>query len=90
MSAKATTATVTNIGNIDIKEPYKKYVENFYVTLSMSKGQNMKVGICSYNGVLTFTYSTNLVNTSIQKRFFQIVSKAGVDVGIETNGAYYE
>lgn len=90
LSAKATTATVTNIGNIDIKEPYKKYVENFYVTLSMSKGQNMKVGICSYNGVLTFTYSTNLVNTSIQKRFFQIVSKAGVDVGIETNGAYYE
>ena len=90
MSAKATTATITNIGNIDIKEPYRKYVENFYVILSMSKGQNIKAGVCSYNGVLTFTFSTNLISTAIQKRFFQIISKNGVDVGIETNGAYYE
>ena len=90
LSAKATSATVTNIGNIDIKEPYRKYIENFYVILSMSKGQNMKAGVCSYNGILTFTFSTNLINTSIQKRFFQIIAKDEVNVGIETNDAYYE
>lgn len=90
ISAKATSATITNIGNVELAKPYQKYVENFYVTLSMSKGQNMKVGVCSYNGILTFTYSTNLMDTSIQKRFFQTVAKNGVDVGIETNGAYYE
>ncbi len=90
MSAKATTATITNIGNIDLKEPYRKYVENFYTILSMSKGQNIKAGICSYNGILTLTFSTCLVNTTIQKRFFQIISRDGVNVGIETNGAYYE
>ena len=90
LSAKATTATVTNIGNIELKEPYKKYVENFYVILSMSKGQNIKAGICSYDGILTFTFSTNLMSTAIQKRFYQIIAKNGVDVGIETNDAYYE
>ena len=90
VSAKATSATVTNIGNIELREPYRKYVEHFYATLSMSKGQNMKGGICSYNGILTFTFSSVLLDLSIQKRFFQIIAKDGVSVAVESNGAYYE
>lgn len=89
-SAKATSATVTNIGNIELKEPYRQYVENFYVTLSMSKGQNMKGGICSYNGMLTFTISSVLADLSVQKRIFQTIAADGVSVAIESNGAYYE
>lgn len=89
-SAYATTATVTNIGNIELKEPYQQYVEHFYVTLSMSKGQNMKGGICSYNGMLTITFSSILSDLSIQKRFFQMLAKDGVDVAVETNDVYYE
>lgn len=90
LSAKATSATVTNIGNIELRQPYQKYVEHFYTTLSMSKGQNMKGGICSYNGVLTFTFSSVLTDVSIQKRFFQILAKDGVTVAVETNDVYYE
>ncbi|MDE6625383.1 MAG: hypothetical protein K2K56_03305 [Lachnospiraceae bacterium] len=90
VSAKATSATVTNIGNIELKEPYNRYVEHFYVTLSMSKGQNMKGGICSYKGVLTFTFSSVLIDLSIQKQFFQTIARDGVTVAIESNGAYYE
>lgn len=89
-SAHATTATVTNIGNIELKEAYQPYVEHFYTILSMSKGQNMKGGICSYNGILTFTFSSVLMDLSIQKRFFQMIAKDGVDVAIETNGVYYD
>lgn len=89
-SARATSATVTNIGNIELKEPYSQYVEHFYTTLSMSKGQNMKGGICSYNGMLTFTFSSVLMDLSIQKRFFQTIAKDGVSIAIESNGAYYE
>lgn len=89
-SARATSATVTNIGNVELKEPYRQYVEHFYVTLSMSKGQNMKGGICSYNGILTFTFSSVLEDLSIEKRFFQTLAKDGVSVAVESNGAYYE
>ncbi len=89
-SARATSATVTNIGNIELKEPYGQYVEHFYTTLSMSKGQNMKGGICSYNGMLTFTFSSVLMDLSVQKRFFQTIAKDGVSIAIESNGAYYE
>ena len=89
-SAKATSTTVTNIGNIELREPYQKYVEHFYTILSMSKGQNMKGGICSYQGVLTFTFSSVLLDVSIQKQFFQLIAKDGVAVAVETNDAYYE
>lgn len=90
MSAKATTTTLTNVGNIELREPYQKYVEHFYSIISMSKGQNIKGGICSYNGILTFTFSSILADVSIQKRFFQIIAKDGVTVAIESNGVYDE
>ncbi len=90
MSAKATSATVTNIGNIELKEPYQQYIDNFTAILSMSKGQNMKGTVCSYNGVLTFTFSSILMDTAIQRGFFQKLSEDGVTVSIESNGVMYE
>lgn len=89
-SAKATTATLTNIGNIELREPYMPYVEHFYTTLSMSRGQNMKGGICSYNGVLVFTFSSVLRDLSIEKGFFQKLAKDGITVAVESNGVFYE
>lgn len=90
MSAKATSATVTNIGNIELKEPYQKYVDNFTAILSMSKGQNMKGTVCSYNGVLTFTFSSILMDTAIQRGFFGKLVEDGITVSIESNGVMYE
>ncbi len=89
-SANATSATITNIGNIELREPYREYVEHFHAALSMSKGQNMKGVVCSYNGLLSITFTSVLVDVSIQKRFFQTISGEGVTVAVETNDAYYE
>ena len=90
VSARANSTTVTNIGNIELKEPYQKYVNHFYVTLSMSKGQNIKGGICSYNGILVFTVSSILEDVSIQRRLFKELAQDGIDVVVESNGVYYE
>ena len=55
----------------------------------MSKGQNMKGTVCSYNGILTFTFSSVLYDVSIQKRFFQTIAGDDVQVAVETNNVYY-
>ena len=89
-STGATSSTMTNIGNIELKEPYRKYVKHFYAMISMSKDQNIKGGICSYNGILTVTFTSVLRDLNIQKRFFQVIAADGVDVAVETNDAYYE
>ncbi|MBQ4233037.1 MAG: hypothetical protein II699_07130 [Lachnospiraceae bacterium] len=89
-SAHANTATITNIGSLDLREPYNKYVDRFYAMLSMSKGQNIKGACCSCNGIMTFTFSSCLASLAIQKKFFQLIAKEGVNVAIETNDVYYE
>ncbi len=84
-SADTATATMTNVGNVELREPYQKYVEHFYAMLAMSKGQNMKGAICSYNGTLIVTFTSCLTEMSIQKRFFQSITADGVEVAVETN-----
>ncbi len=89
-SALANTTTVTNIGNIQVREEYQKYIQSFYALLSMSEGQNIKGTICSYKDTLVFTISSNLADTSIQRGFFRTLSEDGILVQIETNGVYDE
>jgi hypothetical protein len=89
-SALANTATVTNIGNISVAEEYRPYVEQFHAFLAMSKGQHLKGTICSYGDTLVFSFSSDLVDVSVQKGFFRKVAADGISVEIESNGVNYE
>ena len=89
-SALANTTTVTNIGNIQVREEYQDYIDGFRAFLSMSKGQNIKGTICSYRDTLVFTISSNLADVSVQRGFFRRLSQDGIPVRIETNGVYDE
>ncbi len=89
-SARANTTTVTNIGNIQVKEEYQEYIRDFSAMLSMSEGQNIKGTICSYRDTLVFTISSNLADVSVQRGFFRRLAEDGLAVKIETNGVYSE
>lgn len=89
-SARANTSTVTNIGLIQVAPIYEKFINNFYIILSMSKGQNIKGGICSFKDTLTFTFSSAIKETDIQKCFFRKLVQDGIHVEVESNGVYYE
>ncbi|MEY8515449.1 hypothetical protein AALC25_00705 [Lachnospiraceae bacterium 29-84] len=89
-SALANTTTVTNLGRIQVRGEYEKYIEGFAAVLSMSKGQNIKGTICSYQDTLVFTISSNLSDASVQRGFFRRLAEDGVPVRIETNGVYGE
>ena len=51
---------------------------------------NTKATVCSYGDELTFTFSSLLKDTSVQKVFFRSLAEDGIDVEIETNGVYYD
>lgn len=89
-SALANTATITNVGKIDVAEEYKPYVEMFHVFMAISKGQHIKGSICSYDDTLVFTFSYDLLDPSIQRGFFRKLVQDGVKVEIESNGVHYE
>ena len=89
-SARANTTTITNIGQIKLADEFKDYVDKFHVVLSMSKGQNIKGGVCSYGDTLVFTFSSAIRETFVQREFFRRLAAEGAEVSIETNGAYYD
>ena len=89
-SALANSTTVTNIGNIKVREPYEPYIEMFHSYLAMSKGQLLKGTICSYKDTLAFTFSSVFEKPVVQKIFFRTLAAEGLDVTIESNGVYYE
>lgn len=89
-TAKANTSTITNVGNVQIDEAYQPYIEMFGAFLAMSVGQQIKGTICSYKDTLMFTFSSVLVDTSVQRGFFRRLTEDGIDVRIESNGVYYE
>ncbi len=89
-AALANTSTVTNIGNIKVEPEYEPFIESFHAILPMSKGQDLKGTVCSYGDTLTFTFSSRLEETHVQRRFFRTLADEGLDVRIETNGEYYD
>lgn len=89
-SAYANTTTVTNIGNVQVEEAYKPYVDSFRAMIAMSAGQSLKGTICSYDSTLVFTFSSIFRECSVQRAFFQQLVKEGIDVKVESNGVYYE
>ncbi len=87
-SAMANTATMTNIGNIKVDEPYAPYITHFYGAIAMSKGQSLKGTICSYKDTLNFTFSTIYVDTSVQYSFINRLNEDDIRVSLETNGVF--
>ena len=84
-SALANTTTITNIGNIGVEDVYKPYIEMFHAFLAMSKGQQIKGTICSYDDTLVFTFSYDLQDTGIQKVFFRKIAADGIEVQLDSN-----
>ena len=84
-TADGATATMTNIGNVQFREPYNEYVEHIHAMLPMSRGQNLKGAIVSCNGTLVVTFTTCLHDVSIQKKFFRLIAEDGVKVAVEMN-----
>ena len=88
-SALANTSTITNVGTIEIDEPYRPYIDRFHAFLALSKGQYVKGTICSYNGTLLFRFSYDLKEPVVQTGFFRRLAKDGLHVEVESNGVHY-
>lgn len=88
-SALANTTTITNVGSVEVPEPYKPFIEMFHAFLAISKGQHIKGTICSYNDTLVFSFSYDLIDPSVQRGFFRRLAMDGINVEIETNGVHY-
>ena len=88
-SALANTSTISNMGRIDVSEPYRPYIDMFHIYMAISKGQPMKGTVCSYGDTLVFSFSFALKDPSVQRGFFRKLAEDGLNVEIESNGVNY-
>ena len=88
-SALANTSTVSNVGKIEVDEPYRPYIDLFHAFMAVSKGQHIKGSICSFDDTLVFTFSYDLVDNSLQRGFFRKLAEDGLYVEVESNGVHY-
>ncbi len=89
-SSKAFTTTVTNLGSISVLDEFKEYIDQFHVVLSVSKKQDLKCSVCSFQDELVFTFSSVLADMNLAKAFFRNLARQNIKVMIESNGVYNE
>ncbi len=84
------TTTLSNVGKIDMPEKWADEISHFELVMNATSVDPMKCTICAYQNNLVLTISSQLEETRIQRAFFRKLSSDGLNVTIESNGAYYE
>lgn len=75
----------SNIGFFDLPEPMKKHIDKVVFTTGCSKNTPINLGVISFNGKAAITFSSYLIDRSIQKYFFRFLSNEGLNITIESN-----
>ena len=76
------TMTLSNIGIINVPKIYQDYIDYFDVFISTSK---IQICMCSYLDNLLLSFSSQFINSEIEKNFFRYLVNEGVNVTINTN-----
>jgi hypothetical protein len=82
IASREVTATVSNMGKIEMPEEAKAYIKLFDVFNSTEK---MQICICSYEDNMNISFSSPFLCTDIQRNFFRELVKIGISVEISAN-----
>ena len=82
LSAREGTATLSNVGRVDMPEQVAPYIRLFDVFVSTKKTQ---ICMCSFGDHLTISFTSPFVSTEIQKNFFRILTEMGIAVELAAN-----
>ena len=79
------TLTFSNLGETKIIEEYQKYVKNITFKLIPDWAERIRCGISSFNDILTISFGSNLLDTSIEKKFKELLEDLEITYNIEKN-----
>lgn len=79
MARRAITASISNIGRVDMPAPLRDYIRQFDVFTSTDR---LQMCMCSYQDRLVLSFTSAFVDTDIVRRFFRTLSGMGIDMEI--------
>ena len=68
-------STMTNLGEVKLPESMMQYVKNVTCYLSASLRSRINCAVCSYKDKINITFSRNIMEADIIRRFFTTLSK---------------
>ena len=83
---KYTTTTYSNIGRMGIIGKYKDYIDYFLMLIAPEPIEKIKCSSCTFENNVAFSFTSNLSNNKIEKRFYEFLKEKGIKVKIESNG----
>nr|WP_319488801.1 hypothetical protein [uncultured Caproiciproducens sp.] len=81
-SASESTASLSNVGRVDMPEQIASYIRLFDVFVSTKKVQ---ICMCSFGDHLTISFTSPFVSAEIQKNFFRTLTEMGIFVELAAN-----
>ena len=82
LSAKQETATISNVGKIEMPEEFREDIRLFDVFVSTNK---LQICMCSFGENMTVSFTSPFSDTDVQRRFFRTLSGMGIPVEIAAN-----
>lgn len=79
------TLSFSNLGVVKLPEEMTKHIDKIIFANGASFSSPLNLGVISFNNKMTITFSSKLVDRSLQKEYFRFLSEAGIDVVIEHN-----
>ena len=81
----ANSFSLSNLGRIDVPNSMKKYISDVDFTNGAGYTAPMNMGVIGYNGYITMTFASKILERDVQREFFRILTNLGLHVTIETN-----
>lgn len=81
-SVRRDTAGFSNLGVISMPPELEPLIRSFDIHFATNK---LQVCMCSYQGLLSISFSTPFISSEIQRRFFRTLTDLGANVEITTN-----
>ena len=89
-SEKSYTMTLSNLGKIQVLPEYEAEIESFYALMGVGKHQPLKSTVVTYRNDIVVTLASAFEATYLQKGFFRLARKLGMNVKLESNGVHDE
>lgn len=89
-SEKSYTMTLSNLGRVTVLPEYAPEIEGFSVIAGVGKTQPLKCTVISYGDEIVVTITSAFETTYLQKEFFRMARKLGIEVKLESNGVHDE
>lgn len=85
VASDANSFSLSNLGILQLPDEMIEHIDKVVFSNGASYTYPINMGVITFNNRLTVSFTSDLVDRSLQKEFFRFLSNEGIDIVIESN-----